>query len=90
MEALEFTLGDRMRKAREAAGFDKVQMAALIGIHRDSVTRYECGTVRPKFPILAAWALASGVTIEWIEADKSARESEPFSLRSARIVGRKR
>jgi transcriptional regulator with XRE-family HTH domain len=62
----QFTRGDRLRKAREIMGLDRSQFADLIGIHRDSVARYEKGTkVRPI--VLRAWSEVTGVDRAWLE-----------------------
>ena len=39
----EWTMGDRLRKAREAAGFDQVDLAELIGVSRTTVSNHEVG-----------------------------------------------
>lgn len=63
---LEFHLGDRMRKAREIAGFGtRAQaFAELIGISRDTLRFYESGKTRPKAPVLRSWAEATGVSLQ--------------------------
>lgn len=61
-----FTLGDRLRKARELTGLDRKQFAEHIGIHRDSIAKYETDRTRPRPPILAAWSMATHVDLEWI------------------------
>lgn len=62
----EFTLGDRLRKARELTGYDRQQFAAVIGVHRESVAKYETGRQTPRQPVLAAWSLATGVDLTWL------------------------
>lgn len=63
----EWTLADRMRKARIDAGLTAQQIADAIGISRKSVTNYETGATHPLRPILAAWAEVTGTYIEWLE-----------------------
>lgn len=36
-----FTKGDRLRKARELTGLDQKAFAEAMGLHRDSVRKYE-------------------------------------------------
>jgi transcriptional regulator with XRE-family HTH domain len=62
-----FHQGDWLRKAREHAGLEKQQLADEIGIHRASVARYESGEQRVKRPVLIAWAMVTGVPLEWLE-----------------------
>lgn len=62
----EWTLGDRLRKAREHAGLNQMQMAKEIGIHRASVVNYEIGRTKPSRPVILSWALRCGVPFEWL------------------------
>lgn len=63
----QWTLADRMWKARKDAGLTAQQIADAIGISRKSVTNYEGGTTRPLRPILRAWADVTGTYEEWLE-----------------------
>ena len=67
----QFGLTDRLRKAREMTGMEKQEFAEAIGVHRDSISRYESGKNSPRKPILAAWSLATGVDIEWLKTGKA-------------------
>jgi transcriptional regulator with XRE-family HTH domain len=62
----EWTVGDRLRAAREAADLDGKQFAETIGISRDTLRNYERNIFKPKPPVLAAWCLATGFDKEWI------------------------
>lgn len=62
----QWTLGDRLRKAREVAGLSQGEMAEAIGIARNSVGRYESGAYDPSRPVLIAWAFRTGVALDWI------------------------
>ena len=63
-----FTIYDRLRKAREVSGFDQASLAETIGVTRASVSAYETGRVaRPRKIVLNAWAMATGVPVQWIE-----------------------
>jgi transcriptional regulator with XRE-family HTH domain len=74
----EWTLTDRLRKAREHRGLEQAQLGELIGIHRRSVVNYELGRTQPRRPQLIAWALATGVALAWLEGDECAvRDSNP-------------
>jgi transcriptional regulator with XRE-family HTH domain len=54
----QWTLGDRMRKAREHAGLKQAELAEEIGIGRSSVVNYESGRAVPSRPVMLAWSLA--------------------------------
>lgn len=62
----EWTIGDRLRAARESVTLDGKQFAELIGISRDTLRNYERDTYKPKPPVLAAWCLATGFDKAWI------------------------
>lgn len=65
----EWTVGDRLRKARELLGLDQGPFALLIGVSRGTVSNYERGlTERYKPVVMNAWALATGVPVEWLES----------------------
>jgi transcriptional regulator with XRE-family HTH domain len=65
----------RLRIAREYAGFEQEELAALIGVSRTTVGNAENGRVKPRKITLNAWALACGVPVSWIE--KGGRSSPP-------------
>lgn len=62
----QWTLGDRLRKAREHAAISSQQMADALDLSRNSITNYEHGRTRPSTLVLRAWALATGVPLEWL------------------------
>jgi transcriptional regulator with XRE-family HTH domain len=66
-----WTVGDRLRKARESTGMDRQQMALAIGISRRSIATYEASDQLPRRPILVTWALATGVPRDWLETGKA-------------------
>ena len=41
------TLGQQIRRAREAAGITQVELANMLGIQQDHVSSYETGRVEP-------------------------------------------
>ena len=61
-----FTLGDRLRKAREVADLTQTELASSLGIGRRSVSRYEDGDAMPKRGVVMAWSMATGVPFEWL------------------------
>jgi transcriptional regulator with XRE-family HTH domain len=84
--APEFTIGDRLRKAREMAGFDKLQFAEELGIHRDTIARYEAGTAGYKKMVLMAWASATGVELDWIKGEVDGDGIRPIDAEAAKQI----
>ncbi|HXR41759.1 MAG TPA: helix-turn-helix transcriptional regulator [Acidothermaceae bacterium] len=62
----EWTMGDRLRKAREHAGLQQQELADEVGISRNSISSYELDHTKPQRPTLLLWALRCGVPLEWI------------------------
>lgn len=62
-----FDQADRLAKARKHAGMDQAGLADAIGISRNSVGNYESGKTAPRPIVLRAWAMATGVPVEWLE-----------------------
>lgn len=73
----EWTLGDRLRKAREAAGLSQTELADLAGISRRSISKYESDDARPKRPQLIAWAMATGVPLSWLQDGDAPHPTTP-------------
>lgn len=61
----QWTLADRLRKAREEAGLSQEQLEALSGVSRRTITNYEKGA-KPKRSALIAWAVSTGVPLPWL------------------------
>lgn len=61
-----WTMGDRLRKAREYAGMSQMELSELIGASKRTIGRYEDGA-EPKRPVVISWALATGVSLDWLE-----------------------
>ncbi len=60
-----FTVGDRLRKAREAARIPAGVMATDLDVDRSSITRYERAT-KVKRTIALAYAMRTQVPVEWL------------------------
>lgn len=67
----EFTLADRLRKARETAELSQDELARALTIGRNSIGRYEAGTYPPSRAVIIAWAMVTGVDLRWLLADDS-------------------
>lgn len=80
---IDFTLGDRLRKARVRAGLDQTELAQRIAVSRGTVSNYELGRGKrpPKTLVLRAWAHECGVTYDELVAAATASAS-------GRITGR--
>jgi len=70
----EFTVGDRLRKARQHTGLEQAEFADELGISRGTVRNYELDRVAARKIVLKAWALRTGVPLEWLETGKSPRQ----------------
>jgi transcriptional regulator with XRE-family HTH domain len=64
--APEFTLADRMQKARIAAEISQEQMGRMLGCSRRTIVRYESGAHIPRSVVLAYHA-ATQTDLEWLE-----------------------
>ena len=62
-----WTLGDRLRKARELASIGQVEFSKMTDIARSSIVRYEGDVSVPRRHVLLVWAMATGVNLEWLE-----------------------
>ena len=81
----EFTKGDRLRKARVLAGLEQVELAGELGIHRQSVARYESDKAEPTTPVVVMWAWLTQVDVDWLATGKCTprdSNSEPTGLES--------
>jgi len=66
-----WTLSDRLRKAREYAGLEQLDLAERLGASRGTVSNYERGSnIRPLKPyLLEKWAAECGVDLAWLIGD---------------------
>lgn len=63
----EWTMGDRLRKAREAAGLEQQELAQKIGVARTTISNAEKGKVNPRQIVINSWSLATGVPVQWLQ-----------------------
>lgn len=61
-----WSVGDRLRKAREAAGLEQRELAERAGISRATISNAERGIGNPNLATLQAWADATGVPVSWL------------------------
>lgn len=70
----EWTLADRLRKAREHANMEQLDLAAASGISRATISGAERGATTPHRSTLMLWASATGVSIQWLETGEAPSE----------------
>ena len=73
----EWTLADRLRKAREHVELGKVEFADEIGVARNTVSSAENGRHRPSKLVVKAWAMRTGVPYEWIMTGQAPDTPDP-------------
>ena len=62
-----WSLGDRLRKAREQAGLEQAELARDLGTSRTTVGNAERGDRTPRRSLVMAWSLRTGVPLAWLE-----------------------
>lgn len=67
----EFTIGDRLRKARELTGLTAQEFADEIGVNRKTVNSAENESRAVRRITLKAWSLRTGVPVEWLETGET-------------------
>ena len=76
----EWTLGDRLRKARDMMGLDRSEFAAL-GEPGDfsykQIANYETGLTTPKAYVVRVLAEMAGVDYTWLLTGKAPSDSGP-------------
>lgn len=62
----QWTLGDRIRKAREAAGLEQTDLADALYMSRAAVSAWENGHTKPNTRKLVVIADVCGVPASWL------------------------
>lgn len=64
----QWTLGDRLRKSREDAGYDQEQMAALMDVSASTISAWERDESQPRkiSAVLTDWSRHTGVRTGWL------------------------
>jgi transcriptional regulator with XRE-family HTH domain len=65
----EFTLGDRLTKARNDAGISQEQMADLVGCSRRTIVRYENGQSDVPRGVVLAYCVSTWTKLSWLDPD---------------------
>lgn len=66
-EIPEWTLPDRLAKARRHAGLSQEALAQELQVSRKTVLRYEHGEDLPRRMTVLAWAYVCKVNTQWLE-----------------------
>lgn len=66
IDRLKFTQGDRLDKALRVSGMSHKDMAEYLEVSRNTISNYTNDKTPVKRHILVAWALKTGVPLEWI------------------------
>lgn len=61
-----WTTGDRLRKAREAAGLNQYEMGDALGVSHKTIGNYERGRTRIQRLALREWSVVCKVPMEWL------------------------
>jgi transcriptional regulator with XRE-family HTH domain len=67
LRAPEFSLGDRLAKARAAAGIPQERMGELLGCSRRTIVRYESGSAHVPRSVVLAYHVATETDLAWLE-----------------------
>jgi transcriptional regulator with XRE-family HTH domain len=62
-----WTLGDRLRKARQHANVSTEEMAADVGRTVHTISNYERDFTRAPLLVIRQYALRTGVPLTWLE-----------------------
>lgn len=70
-----FELRHRLERALEVAGLSRDDMAAELGLHRNTIGNYLSGKHVPR-AVLIAWHLRTGVPLDWLEQGEHKPEDD--------------
>ena len=62
----EWTLHDRMAKSLRAAGMSHQAIADEFGVHRNTVSGWINGRIKPSTATVRLWAVITNVPYEWL------------------------
>src|SRR5215469_3400813 len=62
----QWDMADRLRKALRHSGVGVSEMAAYLGVSRESVSNWINGRIHPSVQTLRLWALRCGVSYDWL------------------------
>ncbi len=64
----QWSLGDRLQKAREHAGLTRDELAERLGVKKNSLWNWEADASRPRdlLDLLNKWAKETNVPVQWL------------------------
>lgn len=80
----EWTLGDRLTKARKMSGMTVAEFAEQIGVSDRTVNNAENDRRSVRAITLNAWAWATGVSRHWLETGEGVMPNPPSGRQEAR------
>lgn len=84
----EWTLGDRLAKARTEAGMEQEDMARILNVSKSSISAWERDESQPRklFSVIATWAAETGVPRGWLLGEQDLQRSRCSSEIDLRII----
>ncbi|MFE6966695.1 helix-turn-helix domain-containing protein [Agromyces sp. NPDC057679] len=70
-----WTMADRLRKARESAGFEQRELAKRTGLSRQTISNAERGVCATSRRTVYVWALACAVNRDWLFTGQAPEET---------------
>ena len=67
VDELQFDIYDRLRKSMRVADKSSSDIARDLGVHRNTIANVLAGRVPLERRTLLAWAMATSVSVEWLE-----------------------
>ncbi len=67
VQALQFTLGDRMKKSLKVARLTRWDMASYLDVDPATVSSWMNDRIRPSRQTLILWAMQTEVSLGWLE-----------------------
>lgn len=64
--SVTITTGDRMREARKSTGASQIEIAKALDVSRQTIIDWETSKRAPSKIAVLAYALATGVSSEWL------------------------
>lgn len=65
-KGLEWTLGDRLRRARRYAGLQSSDMARALGVSLNTISNWENDHFIPRYAMIVAWAEVTAVPVSYL------------------------
>lgn len=82
----EWTMGDRLRKARSLTGMTVQEFAAATLISARTINNYEADRFPPKLLALKRWSEVTGVSEAWLRGDGRGLTSDTHRYRIDRAI----